>query len=174
MIINNISELRKERNITQSDLANILNVSRQTIISLESNECKISLELAFRISNYFELPIEKIFKEKDMKNIINKKATTIDEIQELYGKNTIIIKGDLAFRCGTGNIEKKYSEHLLNFELPSYGKMKKFIVINNLVYELLPTREYKNRNDFVKHEIGNRVNIDISCIDFSATPWNEK
>ena len=36
MIINKISELRKEKNITQSQLANELGVSRQTIISLEN------------------------------------------------------------------------------------------------------------------------------------------
>ena len=43
MIINKISELRKEKNITQNTLANDLGVSRQTIISLEDNRCTISL-----------------------------------------------------------------------------------------------------------------------------------
>ena len=44
MIINKISELRKEKNITQSQLANELGVSRQTIISLD---------LAMKISKFF-------------------------------------------------------------------------------------------------------------------------
>ena len=41
MIINKISELRKEKNITQSQLANELGVYRQTIISLEDNKNNI-------------------------------------------------------------------------------------------------------------------------------------
>ena len=43
MIINKVSELRKEKNITQGQLANELGVSRQTIISLEDNKSNISL-----------------------------------------------------------------------------------------------------------------------------------
>ena len=53
--------------------------------------------------------------------------------------------------------------------------MKKFIILNNKVYELIPTREYKNRNDYVKHTIGNEVNINWSIIDFNEeNAWNYK
>ena len=172
MIINKLAELRKEKKITQIELANSLKVSRQTIISLEDNKSAISLETAFKISKYFNLPIEAIFMEKEMIN--NKRASSIEEIKQLYGKNTIIIKGDLVFRCSTGELERKHHDHLLNYELPNYGKMKKFIIINNEVYELIPTRRYNDRNDFVKHTVGKKVGIDFSCINFSATPWNEK
>ncbi len=174
MIINKISELRKEKNITQMELANKLNISRQTIISLEDNKGSISLELAFKISKYFNLPIEEIFMEKDMCFLNNKKATTIEEIKHIYGKNTIFLKGDLIYRCSTGQIEAKYHDHLLNYELPKYGQMNKFVIIDNKVYELIPTREYNDRNDFVRHTVGKEVNIDPECINFNAKPWNEK
>ncbi|MDT3698898.1 MAG: helix-turn-helix transcriptional regulator [Thermincola sp.] len=58
---NNLRELRQLNSMTQEDLANLLNVSRQTIISIESGRYNPSLELAFRISAIFRLPIEKIF-----------------------------------------------------------------------------------------------------------------
>ena len=174
MIINKISELRKEKNITQIELANKLNISRQTIISLEDNKSSISLELAFKISKYFNLPIEEIFMEKDMCFLNNKKAATIEEIKHIYGKNTIFLKGDLIYRCSTGQIEAKYHDHLLNYELPKYGQMNKFVIIDNKVYELIPTREYNDRNDFVRHTVGKEVNIDPECINFNAKPWNEK
>lgn len=56
-----IQELRKERRITQEELAEALSVTRQTIISLENGKYKASLVLAHKISQYFGLPIEDIF-----------------------------------------------------------------------------------------------------------------
>ena len=173
MIINKISNLRKGKKITQSELANYLDVSRQTIISLEDNKNNISLELAFKISKFFNKSIEEIFEEKDMIDLFNKKATTIEEIQQLYGKNTILIKNNIVFRCSTKVLEEGPT-HLLHYELPKYGNMKKFAVINDEVYELIPTREYEDRNDLVKHTIGNKVDIDPSCINFNAKAWNHK
>lgn len=56
-----IQELRKKKRITQSELADILDVTRQTIISLENGKYKASLVLAHKIAQYFGLPIEEIF-----------------------------------------------------------------------------------------------------------------
>lgn len=56
-----IQELRKDRRITQSELADALDVTRQTIISLESGKYKASLILAHKIAQFFGLTIEDIF-----------------------------------------------------------------------------------------------------------------
>lgn len=56
-----IHELRKERRITQNELADSLDVTRQTIISLENGKYKASLVLAHKIAQFFELNIEEIF-----------------------------------------------------------------------------------------------------------------
>lgn len=171
MIRNSISKIRKELNITQEQLANSLKVSRQTIISLENNKNNISLELAFDIANFFNKPINEVFFEEDLNNM---NSSVIEDIKEKYGKFTIIIKGNLVFRCSTEVLEIG-PEYLLDLELPLYGKMKKFIILNNKVYELIPTREYKNRNDYVKHTVGNEVNINWSIIDFNEeNAWNYK
>lgn len=58
---NLIQELRKERRITQEELATAVGVTRQTIISLENGRYNASLQLAFKISRYFCLPIETVF-----------------------------------------------------------------------------------------------------------------
>ena len=58
---NKIQELRKERRITQNELADAVEVTRQTIISLESGKYKASLVLAHKIAQYFDLTIEDIF-----------------------------------------------------------------------------------------------------------------
>ena len=58
---NCIAELRKERRISQAELADGVDVTRQTIISLESGRYNASLLLAHKIARYFDTTIEKIF-----------------------------------------------------------------------------------------------------------------
>lgn len=58
---NRIKELRKERRISQEELANAVNVTRQTIISLENGKYNASLILAYEIAKYFGKTIEEIF-----------------------------------------------------------------------------------------------------------------
>ena len=56
-----IEEYRRERKLTQSELAEALGVTRQTIISLENGKYKASLILAHKIAQYFGTSIEDIF-----------------------------------------------------------------------------------------------------------------
>lgn len=58
---NRLVELRKERRMTQGELAEALGVSRQTVISIERGRYDPSLPLAFKISAVFGMPIEEIF-----------------------------------------------------------------------------------------------------------------
>ena len=56
---NRIAELRKERKLSQAELAEAVDVTRQTIISLESGRYNASLLLAHRIARYFDLPLRR-------------------------------------------------------------------------------------------------------------------
>lgn len=56
-----LREIRTEAGLTQADLAAKLNVSRQAVIALESDKHSPSLDLAYRISGVFDLPVEAIF-----------------------------------------------------------------------------------------------------------------
>ena len=58
---NSLKALRAEREWTQADLADRLNVSRQTINAIEKEKFDPSLPVAFRIARLFELRIEEIF-----------------------------------------------------------------------------------------------------------------
>lgn len=58
---NRIAALRKERRISQAELAEAVAVTRQTIISLESGRYNASLLLAHKIAQYFNTTIEDIF-----------------------------------------------------------------------------------------------------------------
>ena len=58
---NNLRLLRAERGWSQADLAERLDVSRQSVNAIETGKYDPSLPLAFRIAALFERPIEAIF-----------------------------------------------------------------------------------------------------------------
>lgn len=58
---NRIAQLRRERGLSQVELARALEVTRQTIISLEGGRYNASLALAHKLARYFGTTIEDIF-----------------------------------------------------------------------------------------------------------------
>lgn len=58
---NRLEEIRKAKGIKQEELALALEVSRQTIGSLENGRYNPSIILAFKIARYFNMKIEDIF-----------------------------------------------------------------------------------------------------------------
>ncbi len=67
---NRLEEIRKQRGIKQEELAAALEVSRQTISSLENGRYNPSIILAFKIARFFGMSIEEIFiyEEEDQVN----------------------------------------------------------------------------------------------------------
>ncbi len=59
---NRLKELREQKGLTQEELAGMVNVSRQTIISLEKGKYNPSIVLAYRLARIFDLHIEELFK----------------------------------------------------------------------------------------------------------------
>lgn len=62
---NRLEEIRKQQNMTQEELASVLEVSRQTIGSLEKGKYNPSILLAFKIARFFNLRIEDIFIDEE-------------------------------------------------------------------------------------------------------------
>ena len=62
---NRLRVLRAERKWTQADLAERLEVSRQTVNAVETEKYEPSLSLAFKIARLFGMPIEEIFQTGD-------------------------------------------------------------------------------------------------------------
>ncbi len=58
---NRIEEIQKKHGMNQEELADALEVSRQTIGSLENGRYNPSIILAFKIARYFDMSIEEIF-----------------------------------------------------------------------------------------------------------------
>lgn len=77
--------LRAERGLSRSDLADALDIYFQTVGYLERGDFNPSLELAFKISEYFGLPIEAIFSRKPFRPLS----------EEIYGKRDSSRKSSL-------------------------------------------------------------------------------
>lgn len=60
-----IAELRREKKLSQAELAEIVGVTRQTITSIETGKYIASLPLAYKIAKYFGLKIEDVFHFKE-------------------------------------------------------------------------------------------------------------
>ncbi|GLX81001.1 helix-turn-helix transcriptional regulator [Thalassotalea eurytherma] len=62
VLVNNIRVLRFNHNeMTQQALAQAVSVSRQTIVAIEKGKYSPSLEVAFKIADVFNVPIESVF-----------------------------------------------------------------------------------------------------------------
>lgn len=61
-VVNYVQKYRLEKDITQIDLAKNLGVTRQTIIAIEKGNYTPSVSLALKIAQYFQQPVEKLFK----------------------------------------------------------------------------------------------------------------
>ena len=62
----NIRGLRKERKLSQEELADAVGTIRQTITSIEVGKYTASLPLAYKIAHYFGLTIEEVFDFSDL------------------------------------------------------------------------------------------------------------
>jgi putative transcriptional regulator len=58
---NKVQELRKAAGLSQTELADRVNVTRQTISSIENNEYKPGVELSLKIARVFGLIVEEVF-----------------------------------------------------------------------------------------------------------------
>ncbi len=62
LIENRINVMRAEKRVTQQQLADEIGVTRATVVALEKGNYNPSLELAFRLANFFEIEITDLFK----------------------------------------------------------------------------------------------------------------
>ncbi|MFB0920328.1 MAG: helix-turn-helix transcriptional regulator [Oscillospiraceae bacterium] len=66
-----IKELRKQRKLSQEELALAVGTTRQTITSIEVGKYIASLTLAYKIAKYFGLTIEEVFDFSEVEDFIN-------------------------------------------------------------------------------------------------------
>lgn len=58
---NRLRDLRKQRGLSQADLAEAIEVSRQTINAVEADKYDPSLPMAYKLAAFFAIPVEELF-----------------------------------------------------------------------------------------------------------------
>jgi putative transcriptional regulator len=76
---NRLKVLRAERDWTQAQLAEALDVSRQTVNAIETGKFDPSLPLAFRAARLFGMPIEEVFHDPALDNDRRGLATEVEK-----------------------------------------------------------------------------------------------
>jgi len=74
MIYNRIKILRTERGLSRKDLAEAVDVNFQTIGYLERGDYNASLELAFKLAEFFEVPLDMAFSPRPFKTLAEELA----------------------------------------------------------------------------------------------------
>lgn len=74
MIYNRIKTLRTEKGLSRKELADAVGVNFQTIGYLERGDYNASLELAFKLAEYFEVPLDMAFSPRPFKSMAEQLA----------------------------------------------------------------------------------------------------
>ncbi len=72
-IRNKVRDLRAVHEMTQQQLADRIDLTRQTVIAIEGDKYSPSLETAFRIANVFKVPLEEVFQYQEERKKAAKK-----------------------------------------------------------------------------------------------------
>lgn len=94
-IQNNLKTFRKERSLSQEDLAEALGISRQSVIALEQGKYMPSLPLVVSICNYFHSAFEDLFEferqmDEEIDQLMENHPTSLNPISELRGASSEI------------------------------------------------------------------------------------
>ncbi len=139
-----IINIRKEKNLTQEDLAEILNVSRQTVSNWETNKCYPDIETFILISDKFKISLDVLLKEdKEMIKKLNKKISKETIIIYLILFLTIIFLGGI---IGYGIWDKFKTDQEINYFKEKLTETDSIIVADRL---------YQNAEEFIKEDNSN-------------------
>ncbi len=133
-----LKEIRKIHDLTQSQLAERLGVSRSAIAQIESGKNQISLDLAKKIANLFSVPIEKILNQEANIAWDIIKSTDVDIWKSHYGETAMILE------------ELDRIEHI-KLLISKIAKEKKLKVITRRFDRFCKEYDFYNfKNDFEK------------------------
>ena len=153
-----IIEIRKKHNLTQEDLAEKLNVSRQTVSNWETNKCYPDIETLVIISNKFNISLdilikenEKMFKDIDKKIRIGKKLK-----YSVLVLVFLLLIGGIVIYAKSNKIDSVLAK---NNELQEEVKQLTEVKDGNLVYS------FKTKNIDIKNISLDYHNVDIYSND---------
>ena len=160
---NTISELRKKNNLTQEELAEKLNVARQTISKWECNETSPSLEDASQLAKIFKVSLDELTGNK---NVLEEKVSNVErlagiiiKILKIIGVLIIIyliflIVGIFVFTAFRGKTSEEVTGSItctLNNETETYQATQKdnTLEVSENTREMIDVNSYSNSDDIL-------------------------
>ena len=177
-----LKEIRKDRNLTQEQLAKQANISVRTIANYESGKREPNVEILFKICNALNIEIHDLFDNNDIAEINKNKNSKIDETYSILKEidtSLLEIKNKELKRCyeRIDMLEKDYDKLL-----DSIMENRKLEIINELyndpiklitflidyfTYDLMPDEKgYINKVDINKDEALNIINSIKNTLEF--------
>jgi putative transcriptional regulator len=132
----NLRNLREEREMTQETLAQLLGISRQSIISLERGRCLPSLPLAIHFADVFDLALDDILRPNEEPVLLanHQEVESNNEMRER--DNDWLVRIKLPENIDKDKIEAEVIDGHLNIVLPKVQliqpKLTKIKVINKM------------------------------------------
>jgi len=126
-----LKNLREVLQLTQAELAEDLGISRQSLISLEKEKCKPSIDLAREISDFFEMPIEFIFPFDNYRReqkppmpwsgspLLREFSRMHQEIDKMFDDSFLGVEKEI-----TSSLKIAESDHLIKITLPLSAEIK--------------------------------------------------
>ncbi len=142
---NNLIKLRKRKNITQMELAEILGVSYSTIAMYETNKRQPRMDVVVKIANYFDVPISEL---------IEIETTDTNIINVLNNLKNIALDGNFTFK------NRKVTKKTLKILLTTIEDLKSKIIYYENKEEL---RQRQLKIDIIKEKY-NLSDIDLEAL----------
>jgi len=133
-----LKKYREKADITQGELADKLGVSRQSVIALESGKCVPSVLLALKISRFFELPVEYIFRvqEQNLDSIFDQIENKLKGGEENMARDLMPWSPWREMMSMRENIDKFFDEPFSSRQLSS-GSFHPSVAIRETEKELV-------------------------------------
>ena len=147
-----LKKLRKEQNLTQEQLAEKLNVSRQAITKWETSDGTPDIENLKQISNFFNISIDELIKEENLDLKSNKKYTYTEEFEIDHSKHYDINICQIEELNITSNSEEKVKINIssdTNENIKDILKIKFDNLYNKLDIDIIKNKKSNvDNNDF--------------------------
>ena len=120
----NLRNLREQRELTQEALAQVLGISRQSIIALERGKCLPSLPLAIHFAEVFDMALEDIVRPGEQLSLDNniEEEETTSPIKFYEQEKAWIAQFQLPENIDQDKIEAELKEGILTLTLPKIVK----------------------------------------------------
>lgn len=145
-----IRDLRRERAMTQEELAEALGLSRQSINAMEAGRCLPSLPVALQIASYFSVPLTTVFamdgaELQEAQDIMNKQMVPWVPMRDL---REVFAQESAAMHTPAANLSQTTEEIQVDLRLPGFTKEnltievgENFLVISGQIGENKPEKD---------------------------------